>query len=94
MLVATVDSWRDAAGRLWEPNARVPLDLPKLKISDVEWVISDVTYLRGAEGTRAELMLMPAEAFEPEPVVLQPFDAQVLADMQRSTSQLRAGEMP
>jgi prophage tail gpP-like protein len=94
MLVVTVDSWRDAAGRLWEPNARVPLDLPQLKISDVEWVIADVTYLRGAEGTRAELVLMPAEAFEPEPIVLQPFDAQVLADMQRSVSQNRAGETP
>ncbi|MBC9208879.1 hypothetical protein IBL26_18680 [Roseomonas aerophila] len=73
-----VDSWRDAAGRLWEPNARAPVDLPALKVSDVEWVIADVTYLRGENGTRAELLLMPAEAFDPEPIVLQPFDAQVL----------------
>jgi prophage tail gpP-like protein len=72
------DSWRDAAGRLWEPNAKAPLDLPALKVSDVEWVISDVTYLRGENGTRAELVLMPTEAFEPEPIVLQPFDAQVM----------------
>jgi prophage tail gpP-like protein len=93
-LFVVADSWHDAAGRLWEPNARVALDLPKLKVSDVEWVISDVTYLRGAEGTHAELVLMPAEAFEPEPIVLQPFDAQVLNAMTPAVPANLAGEMP
>jgi prophage tail gpP-like protein len=76
-----VDSWRDAAGRLWEPNARAPVEIPAIKVADVEWVIADVTYLRGENGTRAELLLMPAEAFDPEPIVLQSFDAQVLNSM-------------
>lgn len=73
----TADSWRDAAGRLWEPNTLASVHLPALEIRDATWLIAEVTYRRGAEGTHAELLLMPREAFEPEPIVLQPFDAQV-----------------
>lgn len=73
----TVDSWRDAKGRLWEPNTCAAIDLPTARLPKREWVISEVSFSRGARGTRADLVLMPAEAFLPEPVVLQPFDWQV-----------------
>jgi prophage tail gpP-like protein len=74
----TIDSWRDAAGKLWEPNALIPVDLPALKIENRQWVIGEVSFLRSLEaGTTAELVVMPKEAFEPQPVVLYSFDWQV-----------------
>lgn len=68
----TVDSWRDAAGKLWQPNMLAPIDLPLLKTAGVQWVISEVTYVLDKQGTTAELVLMPPSAFEPQPVLLQP----------------------
>jgi len=73
----TCDSWRDAAGKLWEPNARATVRLPQVKITDADWVIGQVAYLRGVAGTHAELTLMPVEAFSPTPQLLQAFDWQV-----------------
>ena len=75
----TVDSWRDSAGNLWEPNTLAPIDVPGLAATDRLLVISEVTYLRDSEaGTTAELLLMPREAFLPEPIVLMPVN---LADV-------------
>lgn len=71
----TCDSWRDSAGTLWQPNAYAPLDLPALKLSPSDpWVIGEVTYAMDQDrGTTADLMLMPKEAFLPEPTILAPF---------------------
>lgn len=63
----TVDSWRDAAGKLWAPNTLAPIHLPSLHATDLLWLISEVTYFRDATGTRAEVILMPPEAFEIPP---------------------------
>lgn len=72
------DSWRDSAGQLWTPNQLAPVSLPSLHLNNVSWVIGEVTFRLDAEqGTRAELTLMPPEAYSPEPVQLQP----VLADV-------------
>jgi len=73
----TCDSWRDRAGKLWEPNARATVRLPEMKIVDADWVIGRVSYLRGVAGTHADLTLMPVEAFTPQPQILQMFDSQV-----------------
>ncbi|WBV42724.1 phage baseplate assembly protein [Pseudoroseomonas cervicalis] len=73
----TCDSWRDAAGQLWEPGRLATVHLPALKLTDRAWVIAEVTYRRGPEGTHADLVLMPPEAYASEPVVLQPYDWQV-----------------
>lgn len=69
------DSWRDAAGTLWQPNAFAPLSIPSLKMPlRNDWVIGEVSYVRDLHGgTTAELMLMPKQAFEPEPEILLPF---------------------
>lgn len=72
-LSLTVDSWRDDDGKLWEPNTLVPIHLPSLKLHNKEWCISDVTYQRNANGTTANLSIMPPEAFTPEPLELVPF---------------------
>lgn len=68
----TTDSWRDSAGQLWQPNWLVDLDLPLLKLSRQQWVISEVSYQLGRSGTTAQLTMMPPAAFQPQPVLLQP----------------------
>ena len=67
------DSWRDTAGKLWEPNHRATVDIPACKVTDAEWVIGEVSYVRDDRGTRADLLLMPPQAFDPEPAILNPF---------------------
>ncbi|MEK6420028.1 MAG: Mu P family protein [Burkholderia gladioli] len=66
------DSWRDSAGTLYEPNVLVDIDLPSLKLSPRRWLISEVTYKKGAQGTTAELTIMPQQAFYQEPIILNP----------------------
>jgi prophage tail gpP-like protein len=78
-LTLTTDSWRDSAGNLWEPNTVVPLDIPLLKLPDFNWVIGNVSYRRDDEGTTAELEIMPDIAYLAEPIVLQPFQADIPA---------------
>lgn len=68
----TADNWRDSAGTLWTPNTLVSLHLPELKLSNVTWLIGEVTYLRDAQGSRAELIIMHPDTFKPEPFLWQP----------------------
>jgi prophage tail gpP-like protein len=63
----TCDFWRDSAGALWQPNALAPVDISICKISNQSWLIAEVVYRRGEDGTHADLTLMPAAAFQPEP---------------------------
>ncbi|MBP0492158.1 phage baseplate assembly protein [Pararoseomonas indoligenes] len=83
------DSWRDTSGQLWEPNHLVPVNVPLLRVVKQKWLIGEVTYVRGRDGTHAELLLMPPAAYEPEPIVLQPFDRQVSDALKQSA--LEAG---
>lgn len=69
----TADSWRDSAGALWAINTLAPLSLPILKIDKVSWTIAEVSFLRDEQGTRAELSLMPPEAFTVAPPPPLPF---------------------
>lgn len=77
-LTLTTDSWRDAAGTLWTPNTLVPLKLPTLKLPKATWLIGEVTYHRDENGTTCELVIMPPDAFKPEPVLLQPMALDVM----------------
>ncbi|MFT9016407.1 MAG: phage baseplate assembly protein [Acetobacter sp.] len=63
------DSWRDSNGRLWQPNTLAPIDLGKLGLSE-RWLIAEVEFVQGADGTHANIVAMPAEAFKPQPLVL------------------------
>jgi prophage tail gpP-like protein len=74
--VATVDTWRDAVGALWQPNALATINAPPQKLVNVNWLVADVTYTRNENGTTAEVTLMPKEAFIPQIEVLLPFDWQ------------------
>ena len=79
----TVDSWRDSAGTLWTPNTLVPVELPSLKLSADHFVIGEVTYRRSdGDGTVADLVLMPPDAFRPEPILLQPVFGDIAATAQ------------
>ena len=70
-LKITTDGWRDSAGKLYTPNTLVPVNFPALKIPLVSWLISEVTYRRdGQSGTTCELVIMPPEAFSPQPSLL------------------------
>jgi prophage tail gpP-like protein len=78
MVTIETDSWRDSAGALWTPNMLATLDMPTVKLASESWIISEVSYQRdGEKGTTAELVLMPPDAFLPEPVVLQPVFADI-----------------
>lgn len=65
-----VDSWFDSAGKLWQPNWLVPINLPTLKVQQSELVIGQVTYKVDDEGTGADLLLMPPGAFAVQPPVI------------------------
>ena len=72
MVTVTVDSWRDAAGRLWTPNTLAPVSLPRLGLSGTQLCIGEVSYILDERGTRAEVTLAPTAAYQPEPIQLQP----------------------
>jgi prophage tail gpP-like protein len=61
------DSWRDSAGKLWEPNWLCPISASVLKLRDVNYIIASVTYTRDENGQHGVLTLMPPEAFQIEP---------------------------
>lgn len=77
-LHVTTDGWRDSSGALYAPNTLVPLSLRSLKLVDATWLISEVTYNRdGQNGTTCDLVIMPPEAFDIQPILLY----KVLADI-------------
>jgi prophage tail gpP-like protein len=74
ILRATVDSWRDNTGKLWEINALITLNIPSLKLVNAQWLISEVTFRRDlTNGTTADLTCMPPSAFSIEPTNLTQF---------------------
>lgn len=82
----TCDSWRDTAGRLWTPNWLAPVQAPDSDIVGAQWAIGSVTYRKDASGTHADLMLMPKEAFMPDPNPLNLLDAQIAREAPASQS--------
>ena len=82
----TTDSWRDKAGTLWHVNCLVDVNIPHLKVTGVQWLIAQVAFRRDETGTHADLVLMPKEAFMPEPIVLVPSDAETASARAASSS--------
>lgn len=75
VLHITTDSWRDKSGALYAPNTQVPVRAPSLRATgDDLWTISEITYRRGDDGTHADVVLMPREAFTVQPVVIQTYE--------------------
>lgn len=67
----TVQGWKSAGGKLWEPNTLVTLRCPWLRL-DRELLISEVDLVLDASGTRAELGLTIPEAYSLLPVPEKP----------------------
>lgn len=66
-----VVGWRDGQGKLWTPNTIVNVQLPTAKVKE-DRIISEVTWLRGEEGTQSLLTLMPAKALSVQPFTIKP----------------------
>jgi prophage tail gpP-like protein len=79
IVTATVDNWRDEAGKLWTPNNLVPVDLPGLRVDDRNLCLSEVTFRKSNDGTHAELQLLPRAAFLLEPISLLPIGTAALS---------------
>jgi prophage tail gpP-like protein len=80
----TCDSWRDTKGELWQPNRLATIRAPAHKLGEVKWIIGSVTYRKDHSGTHADLLLMPPDAFKPEPSPLQLWDRQIMEGVQQS----------
>ena len=72
----TCDSWRDSSGKLWTPNWLATIEAQDADISGANWIIGSVTLRKDMSGTHADLVLMPPEAFSPEPNPLNLFAAE------------------
>ncbi|NOG69818.1 phage baseplate assembly protein [Roseicella sp. DB1501] len=71
--LATVDSWRDRDGKLWEPGSFVYTYIEAVDQSGYPLVVADVTFTRDVEtGTTATLTLMEPAAFAIAPMSLAP----------------------
>ncbi|HEM6844597.1 TPA: phage tail protein [Providencia rettgeri] len=66
-LRVVIDSWRDVDDQLWRPNTLIPINIPIFGLEDKQWLLSEVVFIRGSDGTKAILTLMPPEAFIVEP---------------------------
>lgn len=73
LLRLTTDSWRAVDGKLYEPGQMARFELPSMYLADVQWVISEVTYRYGSDGTHCDITAMPLDAFLQQPT-LQPFN--------------------
>jgi prophage tail gpP-like protein len=73
----TCDSWRDRNGTLWTPNWLATIDAPAADISNATWIIGSLTFRKDMSGTHTDLILMPPDAFSPEPNPLNLFDAEL-----------------
>lgn len=74
----TTDSWRDQGGTLWTPNTLAEVDVASVKVSKIQLLIGEVTFARGlGGGTTAELVLMPPQAFDVQPIPFAPIPLDV-----------------
>ena len=76
------DSWRDAAGRLWTHNVLAPVHLPSCSLVDATWLLTEWELVRDAQGTHANITLMPPEAFAVEPSALNGTNYQIAQAVQ------------
>lgn len=63
----TVQGWSHSNG-VWKPNTLVTIDHPPLRLDSVELLIVSTRQVLDDNGSRTELQLSPAKAYEPESV--------------------------
>jgi len=60
-IVITVSGW-SINGRLWQPNERVPVKIPRWDIN-AELLIKQVTSIKDEEGSRSEITVVPQDVY-------------------------------
>lgn len=60
----TVQGWRDAQGKLWQPNTLVNVTSPLLYLNEAEMLIVGCLYTLDDTGTRTALSIARREAFD------------------------------
>lgn len=71
-LEVVVDSWRDSAKVLWRPNTICPVNIPSVKVTPNNLIISEINFVRDENGTHAHLTMMPPLAFSVMPNLIIP----------------------
>nr|WP_051551792.1 hypothetical protein [Acetobacter persici] len=87
------DSWRDGSGKLWTPNTLVRIKRKSWQIGQI-WLIAEVEFVRGEDGSRAQITLMPPEAFKPEPLLLPMQSNEAVAAASSSIGDAGADKTP
>jgi prophage tail gpP-like protein len=90
----TCDGWRDTAGKLWQPNYLADINAPALKITNKQWVIGTVTFRKDMSGTHADVVLMPPDAFQPQPQPLFMWDMELMQSNPSSQAQAAVPPAP
>ena len=90
----TVGNWRDIQGRLWRPNFLAPLTAVPHKLVNVQWVIGTVTFRKDDSGTHADVVLMPPDAFDPQPDPLQLWDPELTVATSQTPAPPSTGGSP
>ena len=68
------------------------VDMPALKLHNLEWLISEVTFIKGfGSGTRTMVTLMPPEAFQPQPSLDTPYDPEISSAMAKVLQERQTG---
>jgi prophage tail gpP-like protein len=80
----TSDSWRDSNGHLWQPNTLCRVSRPQTGFKK-ELLIAEIEFVQGESGTHANLVLMPPQAFKPQPLVLPLAQSEGVAAAIRNT---------
>jgi prophage tail gpP-like protein len=74
----TTSDWRDSAGQLWRPNMLASIYAPALKLINVQWIIASVVFRKDQSGRHADIVMMPKDAFTPEPSPLFLWDREMM----------------
>lgn len=87
----TKQGWRDDNGKLFRPNSLVDFHTPSIRLSNKTWLIADLIFEKGLAGTTTQLVLMPKEAFEIEPYLLAPIQADLQTAIEDSKTTAGTG---
>lgn len=66
-LTVQIFGWRQSDGTLWRENLVVPIDIPPVRISGVDMLVSEVLYTQNKSGTILKMTLNRADTYAPEP---------------------------
>lgn len=86
-IVVSLPQWRQSDGTLWRENMITVVDVPPLKVSKTEMIISQVTFSFGQNGMSTDLMLRRPDIYKADPsMVVQKRKKKSAAGWEGSTS--------